>query len=258
MLLRLKEIISFRAMLWSLIVSELRTRYKGSFLGFLWTFVNPILMLVVYSTVFATVLRFNIPHYTAFLFIGLLSWNLFATSVQSSTNVIVRQSSLIKKIYFPREILPLSVVGGSLINYLLSLAILLPFLWFDGLHFTRVSIYFPLIVIIELFFTTGLSLLLAAINVYLRDTEHMLGIILMAWFYVTPVFYSMNMIPLQYRRIYDYNPMSDITLFFQDIFYYHTQPESITVLMCAIASLVVFIAGWYVFDYLSKRFAEEV
>lgn len=254
----IKELYRYRAMLWSLIVSELRTRYKGSFLGFLWTFVNPLLMLLVYSTVFSTVLRFNIPHYVVFLFIGLLSWNLFSTSLQSSASVIIRQSSLVKKIYFPRAILPISVVGGSVINYVLSMVILIPFLLISGFPATLLWFNIPLVLLAEVLFTSGLAMLFAVANVFFRDLEHMLGIILMAWFYITPVFYSMNMIPREYRAIYYWNPMSEITLYFQGIFYYHDAHALRSLPWFLLVACAAMVVGWVVFNRFSRRFAEEV
>ena len=128
------EVYAYRSMLWSMIVSDLRTRYKGSVLGFLWTFMNPLLLLLVYMLVFSTVMRIKLTNYAVYLFIGLLAWNVFANSVQSASSVIVRQASMVKKIYFPRAILPLAIVGGSVMNYLFSLAILIPLLLLFGYY----------------------------------------------------------------------------------------------------------------------------
>lgn len=255
---RITEVWRYRAMLWSLILSELRTRYKGSFFGFLWTFINPVLTLVVYSLIFSLILRVTVPHYAAYMFIGLLAWNAFSTGVLSSSSVVVRQGSLVKKIYFPREILPLSVVGGAVINYAFSLIILLPFLMISGFRPTVLWLFLPVIIVALTLFTTGLAMICSAINVYVRDLEHMLGIFFMLWFYLTPVVYSIDLIPKKYIFGFKLNPVGDIVLSLQAIFYYNTAPHWKLLLYCFVVSVLVLVLGWKLFTSLSKRFAEEV
>lgn len=255
----IKEIYSYRSMLWSMIQSELRTRYKGSFLGFLWTFINPLLMLLVYDFIFSIVMRANIPHYSTFMFIGLLSWNLFATSVLASTSIIINKSSFVNKIYFPRAILPLSVVGGSTINYLFSLIILIPFLLISGYGPSWVWIYFPVILIFEIILASGFSLLFSALNVFARDLEHMLNVFMMLWLYLTPVLYPLTFLHSHVLQLFfKINPMTTYILSFQDIFYYHTPPHWKLFLFGSILTIAVFLIGWKVFHKLSRRFAEEV
>lgn len=252
------EIFQYRFMLWGMISSDLRTRYKGSVFGFLWTFLNPLLMLLVYGMVFKTVMRVSLPHYLLFLFIGLLGWNLFANSIMSSVGVINRQSSIIKKLYFPREILPISIVLASAINYVLSLVILIPFLVISGVYPSWTWVYWPLILIIEVIFTMGLSLFFSAINVFLRDVEHMLSIVLMAWFYLTPVVYTLTMIPNKYVQYFKMNPVAGIIVSYQDILYYHLPPRWKLFTYSIGISLMVLLFGWAVFRKLNRRFAEEV
>jgi ABC-2 type transport system permease protein len=253
-----REIYQYRGMLWGMVSSDLRTRYKGSVFGFLWTFLNPLLMLLVYGMVFKTVMRVSLPHYLVFLFIGLLGWNLFATSILSAVSVINRQSSIIKKIYFPREILPISIVLASTINYLLSLVILLPFLIFSGLYPNWDWVFLPIILLFEVIFSIGLSLFFSAINVFLRDVEHILGIVVMAWFYMTPIVYSLSMIPKGYVQLFKINPVVGFIVSYQDILYYHLPPRWKLFLYSAIISLMVLAFGWMVFRRLNRRFAEEV
>ncbi len=258
MIYRIKEVYLYRSMLWSLILSELRTRYRGSVLGFLWTFVNPLLMLIVYTLVFSLVMRIKLPHYSAFLFIGLLGWNMFAAAAQSSSSVVLRQASMVKKIYFPREILPLSVVGGSMFNYIFSLVILLPYLAVTGYFPSVIWLYLPLILLVETIMTAGFSLIFSAVNVYFRDLEHMLGIFIMAWFYVTPVVYPITMIPHKYAQLFKLNPVTDIIVSFQDVLYYHQPMQWKMFFYGTIFSIVLLVVGWQLFAKLSKRFAEEV
>lgn len=255
---RLLELWKYREMLWSLILSELRTRYKGSVLGFLWTFVNPLLMLLVFTFIFTELMKSTIPHYSLFMFIGLLAWNLFAASVQSSSSVIVRQGSIVKKLYFPREILPLSVVGGSVINYLLSLVILVPFLLFSGYYPTLNWFYLPLILLLETILSIGLALLLSALTVYFRDIEHMLGTILMLWFYLTPVVYSSSILSPRVAQLLKLNPMTDVVLAFHSTLYYNQSPHWKLFVYGFVVSIAILVFGWWLFLRLNRRFAEEV
>lgn len=254
----ISEINQYRSMLWSLTKSDLRTRYKGSALGFLWTFVNPLLMLLVYVLIFSFVMKINLPHYSVFMFIGLLAWNMFAMGIQTATGSVIAKANLVNKIYFPREILPLSVVLGALVNYLLSMVIMFVFLIISGFAPTWVWLYFPLIVLLETILTLGFALLFASLNVFFRDLEHMLGVLLMLWFYLTPIIYPITMIPKHFSYLLKLNPVTSIVLSYQDIFYYGTAPHWKLGLYGVIFSLLLLALGSVVFHTLSRRFAEEV
>lgn len=253
-----QEVFRFRYLLWSFMLSELRTRYKGSVLGFLWTFVNPLLTLLVYSIVFSTVLRIKMADYASFLLVGLLSWNMFASAIQSSAGVVLRQAGLVKKVYFPRQLLPLAVVGSNLLNFVFSCCILLPFLVIRG-HAPGVNWLwlFPL-TLTEAIMAAGFSFFASAINVYLRDVEHILSIILMLWFYVTPIVYSPYMIPHRLLQLFKLNPVSGCIFGFQSVLYFQTPLHWKLELYSSIVAMWVFLSGWYVFTKMSARFAEEI
>ena len=258
MFFKLKEIYQYRQMLRSLILTDLRTRYKGSFLGFLWTFVNPLLTLLVYTVIFSTIMRVNIPHYSMFMFVGLLPWIFFATSLQNSAGVVVRQAGLVKKIYFPRIVLPISTVGAALVNYLLSLAIMVPALYVSGLSLGGAVVYFAVVLLVQFLLTLGLSIFVSALNVFLRDVEHVLGILLMVWFYLTPIIYLPDMIPDQHRFWFDLNPMKPLIESYQKIFYYGTAPDLEALLRVGLVGVIVLTASAFLFDRLQRRFAEEI
>ena len=258
MIKSMMEVYAYRSMLWSMILSDLRTRYKGSVLGFLWTFMNPLLMLLVYMLVFSTVMRIRIPNYAVYLFIGLLAWNVFANSLQSASSVIVRQASMVKKIYFPRAILPLAVVGGSVMNYLFSLAILIPLLLMFGYYPSLSWLLLVVILFIETLFTAGVALLVSSVNVYFRDVEHVLSIFMMMWFYITPVVYPITMVPHRMGQLFKLNPMTALIYSFQSIFYYEQPIHWKLFVYAIVVSCLVFVIGWQVFQRLSRRFAEEV
>ncbi|MCL6445299.1 MAG: ABC transporter permease, partial [Alicyclobacillus sp.] len=226
--------------------------------GFLWTFLNPLLTLIVYSVVFSTVMRIRMAHYSAFLFIGILAWNMFASAVQASAGVVIRQAGLVKKIYFPRQVLPLSVVGGSVLNFIFSMAILLPFLVLQGYLPDVQWLWLVPITLSEAVMAAGFALLVSALNVYIRDLEHMLSIFLMIWFYITPIVYAPYMIPHNWIQLFKLNPVSGCIIAFQSVLYFHSplhwKLEAYTVAF----AVFVFIVGWATFERLSRRFAEEV
>lgn len=258
MFLRLKEVYRYRQMLKSMVLTDLRTRYKGSVLGFLWTFINPLLMLVIYSFVFSAIMRMNIENYPMFLFVAILPWIFFQSTIQSSAGIIVRNSSLVKKIYFPREILPISVTVAGLINYLFGLIILIPALLIFGIPLTESLIFFPLVLLIQFFITLGISFIVAGLNVFFRDIEHILSIILQLTFYITPIIYPVTMVPERYQYIFVVNPLSSIFEAYRNIFFSGVFPDINLLLVYSLISLFILIFGWWIFHILQKKFAEEI
>ncbi|MDA8233794.1 MAG: ABC transporter permease [Clostridia bacterium] len=258
MLKTLCELYKYREMLKNMVTKELRQRYKGSVLGFLWTFLNPLLMLVIYSIVFSTIMRIDIENYSMFLFVGLLPWMFFSTSVLISTGSIVNNGNLIKKIYFPREILPISVAITGLVNFLLSLIILVPALLFFKMEITVAIFTLPVIIVLQLIMVLGFTLFVSSLNVYFRDLEHILGVLMTAWFYVTPIIFPLQMVPTKFLWLVKLNPVAPLMFAYQDIFYYGVVPkwESLgNVFIFSVASLMI---GMLTFGYLKRNFAEEL
>lgn len=260
MLEDIRKIYEYREMMKSLVKKELRSRYKASVLGFFWTFLNPILMLIVYSIVFSTVMRVNIPgyNYSLFLFVGLIPWIFFSTSVQQSTMVMIVNSNMLKKIYFPRMILPLSIVATNLVNMLLSFIIIFIVVIIFGCPISFLYLYLPPIIIIELLFATGISLILSSITVYFRDLEHIISIVLMAWLYVTPVLYSTDYIPKEYLALFQVNPMMPIIEAYRAVLMFSKTPDIFGLLYACSVALVLIVIGYYTFSRLQRRFAEEI
>lgn len=254
----IKELYRYREMLKSLVRKDLRTRYKGSALGFLWTFVNPLLQLVVYTIVFSTVMRINIDKFYMFLFVGLIPWIFFANSLQVSAGAILSNKNLVKKIYFPREILPLSVVTSGLMNLLFSFIIVFVALIISKIGIAKAIVYLPIVIMVEYVFTLGLSFLVSALNVYFRDLEHILGILIMGWFYFTPLIFPVEMIPNEYLKYFFLNPMTPIIVSFKDILYYGKAPDLTMLGISLLMSLLLTIFSFNVFKVLQKNFAEEI
>lgn len=254
------NIYKYREMLKNFVRKELRSKYKGSFLGFFWTFLNPLLMLIVYSAVFSIVLKVNIPNYnyTLFLFIGLVPWMYFASTAQQSTTVIITNCNLIKKVYFPRIILPLSITISGLISMLFTFVIVFIALIAYKVSITALCFYLPLIILIETIFSLALSMILSSITIFFRDLEHIVSIVLMAWFYLTPIVYPAEYIPKEYLTFFNMNPMMHLINFYRDVLMFNRLPDIMSLLYVFVFSTILLIAGYYIFDILQKRFAEEI
>lgn len=254
----LKELYNYREMLFNLIKKDLRTRYKGSVLGFLWTFVNPLLQLVVYTMVFSVIMKVNVDKFYIYLFIALIPWIFFTSSVQGSASSIISNKDLIKKIYFPRIIIPMSVVNGAFMNMLFSMAIVGIALIVSGIGLSKYLFMLPIIMIIEYLFTLGFSFIVSALNVYFRDLEHILGIVIMAWFYITPIVYTADMVPEKYIKLFNLNPMVHIMQVYRDILYYKQMPTFNGLGVVLLISIIMIVAGYILFQKLQKGFAEEL
>ena len=253
-----KEIYRYRHMLMTLVKQDINGRYKGSFFGFLWTLLNPLLMLVVYSIVFQFVFRSNIEHYPIYLFICLMPWNTFANSIANGTTCVSNNASILKKVYFPREVLPLSVVISNTIQYFFSAVIIFIALLVSGVGISWSALFLPIIVLIQAIFTFGIILILSAINVYVRDVQYIMNPVMMIWMYATPILYSISMVPERFLGLYHLNPMVGIMEAYQAILYNKTLPDLSSLGTIFLVSLVVLFIGYLVFNKLQRRFAEEV
>ena len=238
----IKEIYEYRTMISSLIKRDLRGRYKGSVLGFAWTFLNPLLQLAVYTVVFSTIMRAGIEDYYLFLFVALIPWIFFSASIQAGAMCIISQKDLVSKIYFPREILPIAHVTCQLVNMLLSFVV----------------VFAVLIILAEYLLAISITMIVSALTVFLRDLEHIIAIITMAWQFLSPVMYSIDMVPENMRKVFYINPMTPIIVAYRDILYYKRAPELFTLLHGFIFSLVLLVAGWLLFGHMKKHFAEEM
>lgn len=259
MLERLKELYAYREMVISLVKRDLKGRYKGSVLGFLWTFLNPLLQLAVYTLVFSTIMRAGIEDYYLFLFVALIPWIFFSTSLAGGAGCILAQQDMVKKIYFPREVLPVSYVTSQFVNMLLSFLAIFAVLVFAGypLRFKAV-LSLPLVMAVEYVLALGFTMVMCAATVYIRDLEYILGILTMAWQFLTPVMYSIDQVPQEVRWIFSVNPMTYVITAYRDILYYGKMPRLETLLSAASIGVVMLLAGWYVFCHLQRRFVEEL
>jgi ABC-2 type transport system permease protein len=280
---RAADIWRYRELLVGLVRKELKVKYKNSSLGFLWSLVNPLLYLVVYTLAFQVILQAGIPEFPIFLLSGLLVWNLFASGLVSGTSSIVVNAGLVKKVWFPREILVLASIGAALVNFLLQAAVLLVFMAVVQ-HEVAWS-YFPLMFLalaVVLVFTAAVAILLSAVNVYLRDTQHFLDLALLAWFWLTPIVYPFMLVGEREQQwqvvLYMCNPITAIVLAFQRALYARVDAplddsrfgiESILpdwsmaaytgyVVGVGVFATVLLFVALYVFGRLENNFAEEL
>lgn len=253
-----KELYEYRQLLKSNISKEVRGKYKGSFLGVLWSFVNPLLMTLVYAIVFPFLLKSSQPHYTTFIVIAIIPWTWFTYTIMSGTNTFLVNAGIIKKVYFPREILPISIVTSGLINYLISCIIIGLFLLFSGIGFSLYILYLPLIVLTQYILQLGIIFITSSIDVYIRDAEYIINFIVQMVFYATPVLYSIDMFPEKFRWILRLNPLATIIESYRNIFYYKMSPDFKMLGITFVISSVVLVVGFLIFEKLKKGFAEEL
>ena len=253
-----KELYAYRELLKTNVQKEIRGKYKGSFLGVLWSFLNPLLMVLVYALVFPYIMRMNVQNYLIYLITGVIPWNFFTTCITTGCNCVWINGGIIKKVYFPREILPISVVVAGLINFLISCVIILIFTIFGGIGISIQLLWLPLIAIIQSALSLGLLFVLSAINVYVRDIEYLVAFLLNLLFYATPILYTASMFPSKVRWILYLNPMSSIVDAYRSIFYYKVMPNLTSLALVGILSFIILIIGYIIFRKLEKGFAEEV
>lgn len=267
MVAHVRELYRFRTLIGMLVLRDLRARYRGSLLGFLWSFLNPLLLMLVYVLVFSVYLRAPMEKYAVFLFSGLLPWLWFSSSLGHATGVIVGSGALVKRILFPAEILPLVAVLSNLANMLLSLPLLVLFLLLFGVRLGPVLAFLPLLLALQLLLTAGLALPLAALNVHLRDVEQILANTLVLLFFLSPILYPVSTVPITLhvggvpvplRPLYFLNPVAGLVQSYQNIFFFGRQPHWIHLGMVTAFAALALWGGYRVFDRLRDSLAEEV
>ena len=264
MLLSLRHVVRYRGLVASLVARELKARYRGSVLGFFWSFVNPLLLLLVYTFVFTVVLPGAHPPelepFALFMFCGILPWTWFSSSLLESSTVLITSGNLIRKVLFPAEVLPIVTVLAGAVHFCLGLPILAAFLLYYRVPVTPTDLlWFPVVVLVQLTLTLGLALLLSALTVHFRDVRDLLSNLLTLWFFGTPIIYALSQVPPQVRQILNLNPMTHLVVSYQEVLF---TPGPFTrwlqLLAVGAGSVCVFIVGFFVFDRLRDTLAEEV
>ena len=264
MLHNLRQLLRYRALIKSLVARDLKARYRGSVLGFFWSFVNPLLLLLVYTFVFTVVMPgargAGLEPFALFMFCGILPWAWFSSSLLEASNVLIAGGNLIKKVLFPAEVLPIVTVLAGLVHFALGLPILAGFLLYYRTPVVLTDLlWFPLIVFVQLLLTTGLALLVSALTVHFRDVRDLLQNLLTLWFFATPIIYPIEQVPARIRPYLELNPLTHLVVAYQEVLF---RPGPFTagarLLAVAAMSVAVLVAGYFVFDRLRDTLAEEV
>jgi len=258
MFIRLNKFEYYKDLILVLTEKEIKIKYKNSFLGYLWSILHPLSLAIVFYFAFKFIMRVQIDHYVLFLLSGLFPWQWFSNSVSASSNLLLANSSLIKKVYFPRYFIPLATVLNDAFHFVVSIPIILGFSLFYNLPPTLEWLYgIPLLIISQFFVTFGFSLFISAINVFFRDMERLVNIGLNILFYLTPVIYSINLIPEKFKFILLLNPLSGIIEEWHRLFLKGEFDISLY-LLSLLQSITVFIIGFIIFRRLSWKFAEVI
>jgi ABC-type polysaccharide/polyol phosphate export permease len=274
LLARLRELIRYRDLIRNLVVSEVKTRYKNSVLGFVWSLLNPLAMMLVFTIVFGFLWpNQTVENFPIYLLCGLLPWNFFAASVTSSVNSVVNNGNLIKKVYFPREVLPIATVLAQLVNFLLALVVLFAALLIFRTNFSPWLWTLPFIILIQTCFSLGIGLVLSTLQIFYRDTQLVMEVVMLAWFFLTPVFYRAAQLPATYhielygigeldlpvqRIMYIVNPMASLINVYRDLLYNGYRTDIDFFVRTAVTALLALAFGYWFFTRYSDRFGEEV
>lgn len=254
-----ENIYKYRELLKNNVKKEIRGRYKNSVLGVIWTFLNPLLQLAVYAFIFPLILKTTQEYYVIFVCVGLIPWTFFTATISQSTGTVIANGNIVKKVYFPREILPISVVTSAMVNFIISTLIIIVFCFIYGLGIElKYIIFYPVVLIIQYILQLGISFILSSVTVYFRDLEHFVQIALQVMFYATPIVYAGDTIPEAFSFIIKLNPMAHIIDGYRAIFYYQTMPDWPSLGILLVASIVLCIIGYFIFKRLQRGFAEEL
>jgi ABC-type polysaccharide/polyol phosphate export permease len=265
----LKELWTYRELIYNLVARDLKVRYKNSVLGVVWSWLSPLLMMLIFTFVFGVLWeREDIPNYHIFFFSALLPWNFFTGAVMAGVMSIVGNGHLLKKVYFPREVLPISVILSNLINFLIALPIFFMLALASGARLTRWVLLLPIPILIQVAFVTGLVLVLSTLEVYYRDTHMVLDPIIQAWFFLTPIIYPVSTLPQKVTLlgrsfdprlwIFRLNPMASVVNTYQDLLYRGHPTGWDFLARTAVTAVVMLIFGYWFFKHFSDNFGEAV
>lgn len=257
MIENLKQLYSYRALVWALVVRQLSSRYRGSVLGLLWTLLNPLCLMLVYTLVFCFYIRGGaVEHYSIFVFCGLLPWIWFTSALGEGTSAIVSSAHLITKSMFPAQILPFVAVLTSFCNFLLSLPVLCLFMLFEGVPFHLSLLALPVLMAVQLVFVSGVVFGLSAINVRFRDVQHLVSNVLTFLFFLCPIVYPASTVPERFRFTLEWNPVAALTMSYQSVILEGAFPATSQILYLGLAALVALVTGTVIFNRSRESFAE--
>lgn len=247
-LVEIKEIAAYRELLRNLVIRDIKVRYKRSMLGFVWVMLNPLLMMLILNMVFSGIFRVSTKDYTAYLLSGLILWNFFSQSTSASVHSFFGNGHLIKKIYLPRAIFPLSVVISALINFVFSLLPLFLIFAVNGTPLSADFYILPIGLALILIFSFGISLIVSTLTVFFHDTRFIYEVILLAWMYATPIFYPESIVPERFSLILHLNPLYFFLSIFRGALYLDTPALDLKIFIAFLFSAAALLAGWFFYN----------
>ena len=249
-----EDINKSRYVISNLVNQELTVKYKRSALGFFWSLLNPMATMIISSIVFGSIMRFNLQDFVVFLYAGMLPWNFFGISSDFCGSCILNNEGFIKKIYLPKIVFPLSTVCAQFINMLFSMIALFFFMLILGAKVTIALVFLPVAFLLMFMWTLGFSLIMATVNVYFRDMRYIMGVIMNAWYYMTPILYPITSIPENIRVIFYLNPGYYFVDMFRSPIYYNMFPSIENIGIAAVCAIIVFLGGLFCFYRFEKDF----
>lgn len=254
----LRALVAYRGLIRGLVQRDLTVKYKGSLLGVAWSLLHPLVMVAVYTLAFRYVVRVPIERFPLFLLSGLLPWMYFTSALVAATSSIADNGTLVRKVAFPRAVLPLAAVASALVQFILMYTVLVPTALVMGAGLSPTWLALLPVVVLQTIFTAGLGLLMATAYVFLRDARHLLDVAIQVWFWLTPIVYAVSMAPEALRRWLRFNPMLHFVTAYQGIVTEHAVPSLGTFALLTVLAAVSLALGWTVFGRAQKRFAEHV
>ncbi len=253
------EILKYRELLSFLVRKELKIKYRNTIFGYLWSLLEPLGLMLIYTIVFSFIMRFNIENYSLFLLSGLIPWMFVNNSIIRGTKSLTLNSSLIKKVYFPRQLFPLTIVLTNLVNLGVSLLLVAAYAIYLNVEFQLTGILFlPLAIVLQFFLVFSIVLLLAGVNVYFRDVEFISGLGIRGWMYLSPIIYPISEIPEKFVNLYMLNPMATIISLYHYVFYGGELVQLNYILYCIAFTFVFFVVSWMIFRRLTRRMGEVI
>ena len=254
----LRELYNYRQLIWTIAWGDFKWRYKNSILGYFWSLLEPLIMLIILYVVFSNLMRVQVAYYQLFLLLGIIMWNFFVKATNFGLNAIVGKPSLVQKVYFPRDIL---VISGCITAMLQSLFESLVFIIFMIYFWVPISwniLYVPYILIMYFILALGVALAVSALNVYYRDIQFIWAVVLQAGFFITPILYPLSIFPPAIQNIFRLNPIAQIIVTARDSILYSVPPYLPSIIYPGLASVIVFVIGYIIFLKLEPGFAEAM
>jgi ABC-2 type transport system permease protein len=255
----LTSLLGYRELIKNLVLRDLKLKYRGSLLGFVWSLVNPLMMIAVYTVAFTYIIRIRVEGFVFFVMLGTLAWSFFSSSASMSTGAVVDSGGLMKSVTFPRAILPIATVLFNLAQHLLTVTVILPImLLVNHVSLSPAMLLYPFFLVLQLLFTIGVAFVLAAGTAFFRDVRHLLDIALSALFWMTPILYPLSQVPERMRPLILLTPVSPFIVAYQQIFYYGQLPDLMVWIVAMIYGVAMFLVGVWLFLSVEDQLVEQM